>query len=164
MTVQDDILQNYHHLLMLDDDDDKEKHWIWARQPAARGLTTLHFHILSFLLAHPNCFAKDISQQLGVLRGTLSKQLTQLKQRRLLDCVVDTEDARYKHYVLTPTGETVARTHNDLLQLKNHFFSQKLTIFDIGELRTIHRFLELFIEAEEADQFSNERKENQYHE
>ena len=142
------IMSSYSQLLMLDNDDDSEKRWIVARQPLAGGLSTLQFHIVSYLAAHPGTTAKGISKGLGVLPGTLSKRLAALTRRGLVLVESDDRDARCKHYTLTERGKSVAATHEDLLTLKTMHFSQRLIDFSPSELQTIQRFLTAFIDEE----------------
>ncbi|MCT3399880.1 MarR family transcriptional regulator [Lentilactobacillus hilgardii] len=140
---------------MLDNDVDKEKRWIEARQPKAAGLSTLHFHILSYVEIYSNVVAKDMGDDLGILRGTLSKQLALLKQRKMITSYQDSQDARNKHYVLTELGRQVAQTHDQLLEMKNNLLKNRLNQFSKAELKTIWAFLTIMNEAEENDSYSN---------
>lgn len=153
LAIEDQIMAAYHHLLMLDNDTDKEKRWIEARQPKAAGLSTLHFHILSYIEAHPNTTAKQISDQLNVLPGTLSKKLTVLVRRQLVTHYPDDQDARSKHYQLTGSGQQIARVQNQLLQLKNDLLKQHLSRFSKTDLQTIETFLRVMNDAEEHDSY-----------
>lgn len=153
MTTKSEILSIYHHLLMLDDKNDKEKRWINQRQPKARGLSTVHFHILSYLLANPGSVAKQICEDLSLLRGTLSKQLTVLQNRDLVSHTVDELDARYKRYTLTTDGQSVARTHNELLALKNQTIEREMAAYSDADLQVILNFLSRLAVVEEQANF-----------
>ncbi|MCH4170800.1 MAG: MarR family winged helix-turn-helix transcriptional regulator [Lactobacillus sp.] len=153
MTIEDNILTAYHHLLMLDTDKDKEKQWISNQQPQAAGLSTLHFHILSYLAAHPNVLAKAISNDLKILRGTLSKQLAQLERRKMVTHYKDSSDARGNHYTLTPLGSAIAQTHNQLLAMKNQTLKAHLKEFTPENLQIIARFLQQITAAEENNTY-----------
>ncbi|QGG59878.1 MarR family winged helix-turn-helix transcriptional regulator [Loigolactobacillus bifermentans] len=153
MTTKREILNIYHHLLMLDDKNDKEKRWINQRQPMAKGLATVHFHILSYLLANPETVAKQICDDLSLLRGTLSKQLTLLQNRGLVTYTVDARDARYKRYTLTANGKSIARTHNELLVLKNNTIERKMSDFSEADLHVIYLFLSRLADIEEQEKF-----------
>lgn len=153
MVNKDQIVSLYHHLLMLDNDTDKEKQWIETRQPSALGLSTIHFHILSYLERYPNSLAKEIAEDLGILRGTLSKRLAVLERRKMLVAYQDAADARSKHYQLTQLGENVAKTHDQLLQMKNKMLKSHLNQFSESELETIRQFLKTFNNAEQHDKY-----------
>lgn len=149
MAISQEILQKYNHLLALDDDDDQEKRWLSTQDPHAQGLRTSHFHILSYLLAHPDATAKEISQEFSILRGTLSKRMSLLIKRELVCAHTDANDGRSKHYSLRPAGVKVARLHEELLRQKNAQLTKVLQTFDKDDLATIAQFLTQVADAEE---------------
>lgn len=148
MELQSSILNKYHTLLMLDDNDDVEKEWLIRQNKQAKGLSTVHFHILSYLQRHPNATAKAISEELQVLRGTLSKRLFFLIQRHLIIVNTNPKDGRSKCYLLTEPGYKLAQSHNNLLQQKNRQLESCLQNFSTQQLQTINIFLAEFVTAE----------------
>lgn len=144
------ILSIYHYLLMLDDNDDKEKSWLVSQVPESKNLSTSHFHILSYLLENPEALAKQVSGDLEILRGTLSKRLRFLVDHAYVEIVSDRKDGRIKRYRLTNQGIKVAQKHDHLLHMKNQYLTQKLNSFDTEELQLILHFLQVLKEAEET--------------
>ncbi|MDF7682832.1 MarR family transcriptional regulator [Lactobacillus sp. ESL0679] len=149
MTKYQQILAKYYHLLALDNNEDQEKKWLVAQDYLAQNLSTVHFHILSYLLATPHATATEIRAHLGVLRGTLSKRLTTLIKKGLVVANQDQADARSKHYTLTPAGIQLAQLHNQLLQKKDQQLGHVLDRFTNEELSTIDHFLSDLVTAEE---------------
>lgn len=158
MVSENQIIQEYHHLLMLDNDTDKEKQWIKTHQPKAAGLSTIHFHILSYLEKHPDVVAKQIASELEILRGTLSKQLTVLEQRQMIVSHQDPADARSKHYQLTLLGGEIAKTHDQLLKLKSRMLKDHLKQFSKEELKTIQTFLVMMNHVEESQTYPKQEE------
>lgn len=149
MAAIQEILDSYNHLLALDDDDDAEKQWLAEQDQQASGLRTSHFHILAYLNTHPQTTAKQICQNFGVLRGTLSKRMAVLVKRGLVSQQADQSDARSKNYTLTATGKRLVQLHAELLNQKNGQLVTTLQTFDDQELATIARFLRQLTQAEE---------------
>ncbi|MDD9150489.1 MarR family winged helix-turn-helix transcriptional regulator [Sporolactobacillus sp. CQH2019] len=141
MTTEEQILALYHGLLALDNNDDQEKQWLIKQVPEARDLSTLNLHILSFLKAYPHSHAINIAAKLGILRGTLSKQLTRLEHRGLLTMQTDSKDSRARQYQLTSLGERIASEHDRLLVLKNQRLKKCLSAFPTEKLNIIQQFL-----------------------
>lgn len=158
MSDYEEILAIYHHLLMLDDDKDKEKQWIISYEPKAKGLSTFHLHILSYLLKHENPLGKEISKDLSVLQGTLSKRLTLLIKRQFVKATKDEKDGRGKHYSLTSEGKQLAQIHEQLLSMKNKQLAKQLENFAPEELKIILRFLRCFKSAEETIHYPTDVK------
>lgn len=156
MNYYEEILTLYHHLLMLDSKEDKEKRWITDYEPKAKNLSTVHFHILSYLLKQPNSLAREISDNLSVLPGTLSKRLALLIERDFVEASKDEIDGRGKRYRLTTNGERLAQIHGKLLSTKNQQLAQELKGFTSEELQTIVRFLYAFKKAEETINYPSE--------
>lgn len=150
MNVYEEILAVYHHLLMLDNEEDKEKRWITHYEPKAKHLSTVHFHILSYLLKHQDSLGREISEELSVLRGTLSKRLALLIERGFVAASKDENDHRGKRYRLTAKGVRLAEIHENLLSMKNQQLAQQLNTFSSEELQTILQFLYAFEKAEET--------------
>lgn len=156
MNYYEEILTLYHHLLMLDSKEDKEKRWITDYEPKAKHLSTVHFHILSYLSNHQNSLGKEISDHLSVLPGTLSKRLALLIERDFVEASKDETDGRGKRYQLTPKGKRLAQIHEQLLRMKNQQLAQELEDFTSEELQIIVRFLYAFKEAEETINYPSE--------
>ena len=160
MSIHQDILHSCQQLLALNTLQSKEKKWMLSQNENTAHLNTAHFHILSYLLKHPSATAKQVSNRLDILPGTLSKWMTQLQRRGLILTTADPKDSRSKHYSLSPLGTQLAALYDAMNQQKNAQLKRILEEFDPEQLQTIAKFLSL-VGAVEGNMTYHRVKETQ---
>lgn len=97
--------------------------------------------VFNFLANHPEANAKEISQQLNILPGTLSKCIHKLIQHNLVNERVNEVSHREKFYTLTPKGQHYIDEINNYQQSSENRDLEIIDTFSQSEKNTIYKFL-----------------------
>lgn len=153
MDKAQNIIYTYRHLLMLDNETDAEKDWIIRKEPAAKGLNTLQLNIISYIKKNDYCMSSAIAENLDILRGTLSKQLTFLRKKGFIEVKYDQADKRVKYHTLTTSGINIAKVHLALVKLKDEKIQACINEFSLEEITTIEKFMTQLLKVESSTNY-----------
>lgn len=87
------------------------------------GVSVSEWVALRQIFDHPTATAATLQDTLGMTKGAISKILTRLEQKGLLQRVYQTQDKRAQHLSLTPAGKRLAPRLTRLADNNDaHFF------------------------------------------
>jgi len=108
------------------------------------GFSYSQCHALFELQQHHALTTNELAELLRLDKSTVSRLLSGLKEKGLVDATVNPNDQRQKAFRLTPEGEKATRCNNDLA---NHQVQDALGLLSEEEINTVQQGLALYSKA-----------------
>jgi DNA-binding MarR family transcriptional regulator len=79
-----------------------------------RDMNRIDISVLGFAAHHPEIPIKEIRQRLNVPQSTLSSSISRLSKKGMIRRVINEQDSRSFHLVLTEDGQEMIYAHEDV--------------------------------------------------
>ncbi|MEF2824551.1 MAG: MarR family transcriptional regulator [Peptococcaceae bacterium] len=113
-------------------------------------ISITEFHVIAYIGNHQNVNGMRLSQEMGMTRGGISKVMSSLQKKNLIESYSEPDNKKKVYYRLTPLGMRINQFHNEKHQQRDQTFAKFLDTFSDEEKAVVLKFikeLQLFAQS-----------------